>query len=270
MNIRVFSLVKKEEFQNCITRDLTYTEGVAPNVNQYIWNDNGKYVHANCNRGYFRIALGEIGIGDKIKVQAEIMCVSGIKPHFSIDYSNQSYVGTNFDTSGLESINSSGVWETITFNFISKNNSKYTSCVIGLSQGEIGEYKLRNVVITVDSKYSNSDIYSNSSIIRYDNGLMEINMTQRLNNVEIKGAWGQIFGSETYNLSNYPVEFTEPPTVQVSVFNTEDWSFMSSLKSLPTKTSPGKIIFFRGTATTTPLSFDIHIRAIGRWNKYGY
>ena len=270
MNLRVFSLVKKEEFQNCLTRDLSYVSGTTPDVNQYVWIDNGEYVYANCNRGYFRVPLGDIGIGDKIKIQAEIMCISGVKPHFSIDYSNESYIGAIFDSSGLESIKSEGVWETITLNFISKNNAKYLSCVIGLSQDEVGQYKLRNVNIVIDTKYSNTDIVDSSSVIKHDNGLMEINMVQRLSGVSISGAWGQIFGSDTYTLGNFPENFKETPNVQISIYSPDDWSFMWCSKSSPTVSNPGKICFFRALATTTNLNFDVHIRAIGRWNKYSY
>lgn len=267
---RVVSAIELADFQATEQQSLTYVAG-EPASNQWTYDATMKAVKANADRGYFRFYLGQVAFGDKINIKADVYNISGIKTHASVDFSDTSY---NFSetkgTSGLYNTSKLEDWEQININYVADMDSLYTSVVIGLSTGKVGQYYLKNVVITVQSVYPGiSSITAavtgtdTSRVVKYSDGRMEISMRAILTNVDVSGAWGAIFGSAQLALPNFPVPFIEIPIVSITP-STVGQSFMSELVVQPTITNPGYLSLFRGTAATINTLW-VDIIAKGRW-----
>lgn len=149
MHHRVLSAVTKEDFKIVKQESLEYVD-VEPDVNQWTYDNAIKAVKANANRGYFRFYLGRVAVGDVINVRAEVYSVEGVKVHASVDLSDYGW-GFEKGSSGLVNAKQLGEWELIDFDYQVNTDANFASAVIGLSTGEIGQYFLKNVVITVKS-----------------------------------------------------------------------------------------------------------------------
>lgn len=251
---------------NAIKSGIIFTENSDITVGQFRWDGTFKCVEVNANKGYFRVPLGTTTIGDIIHVKCELLSDSGVNPHISIDGSNSWEQGFEDYTSGVESISTSGGWETVELTFTIPKNLKYTSAVVGLSTGEVGIYKLRNLEITVNTKISRNIVGTNYIIKKYDNGVMDIDYKTTLTGVNITDAWGQLFGcGKSYPLPDFPEKFREDiPFVQITGYATTGETMMTAQRTVPTATNPGSIEFIRAT-TGTNLTIDVHVHASGRY-----
>lgn len=159
MHRRVISAVEKEDFLKVYQQSITYVDG-EPAPNQWTYDSTIKAAKVNANRGYFRFYLGQCYAGDKINIKAEVYNISGVKVHASVDFSNSGY-NSELGTSGLNHTTKYNDWEIINFDYILPKDAKFVSVVIGLSMGEVGQYYLKNVVITVDSMHCPGEYFRN-------------------------------------------------------------------------------------------------------------
>lgn len=252
-----------ESFKNQILQGITYSEST-PTSGQFTWDNTQRCVHVvTDNRGSFRIPLPKVNIGDIIKIQFECLQLSGSTVHYSVDYGNESFERYE-KTTGLSYINPVG-WNRINATFVSTSDSLYPSCVIGLSTGEAGSYKLRNIKIDIESSRNTDTIENNSYIIMHDNGLME-QYYRTTKTININGAWGQIFGSDSIALPDFKQVFSKDSVIcNINVYSKNNSSLIMGNKTPPTRSNPGSICLFRGTAQDN-LEVEIHVHAIGKWN----
>lgn len=263
---RTILVQRKEDFQNQILNSLTYVD-TTPAVNQFTWEDTQQCVKVNANRGSFRISLGSVNIGDIVCVECDLYSISGILPHYSLDFSDVGVEYYGNDTSGLEYIDGAGQWEKVKFKYVVKSNSKYSSVVIGLATGEVGVYKLRNVKISISTSRNMNNIYD-KFIIKHENGVMEQHFKADLT-VDVNSAWGSMYGGADYNLPNFPETFLNDNVIcTMNVYGDMGSDYPVSVlianRNTPTKTNAGKVTFFRGTSQTG-IKVAVHVHAIGRW-----
>lgn len=256
-----------EDFKNQILNSLTYVSGT-PSVNQFTYENAQGCVNVNANRGSFRISLGSVNVGDIICLECDLYSISGVLPHYSLDFSDTGVEYYGNDTSGLEYIDETGQWQKVKFKYVVKANSKFSSAVIGLATGEVGVYKLRNVKISI-STTSNMDTVSSSYVIKHDNGVMEQFMKVTFDGVNVNSGWGGIYGTIDYTMPNFPEAFlNDDVVVTVSCFGNMGSSYPSSMllanRYAPNRTNMGAVTFSRGS-TGTGLSTQVHVHAIGRW-----
>ena len=148
-----------------------------------------------------------------------------------------------------------------------------------MSTDEAGSYKLRNIKIDIESSRNTDIIENNSYIIMHDNGLME-QYYRTTKTININGAWGQIFGSDSsFGMQGLRMDRVEKPETQdfkqvfsrdsvicnINVYSKNNSSLIMGNKTPPTRSNPGSICLFRGTAQDN-LEVEIHVHAIGKWN----
>lgn len=264
---RTILVQTKDDFKNQILNSLTYVD-TTPAVNQFTYEDTQKCVKINANRGSFRIALGSVNIGDVICLECELYSISGVLPHYSLDFSNTGIGNYELDTSDLEYVDGAGQWEKVKFKYVVKANAKFSSAVIGLATGEVGVYKLRNVKVSLSST-ANLDTISTSYVIKHDNGVMEQFMKVTFSDINVNSAWGGIYGTIDYEMPDFPESFlNDNIVVTVSCFGNMGSAYPSSMllanRYAPNKTNMGAVTFSRGS-TGTSLSTQVHVHAIGRW-----
>lgn len=130
-------------------KKLTYTNGTLGNGN-YTYDDSKKLFRIKTdNRGYFRIYLGKVNVGDKVKVSCESRTLNGNFNHISIDVGVNGY-GSDGGTSNPYSNSELNQWEKLGFTYVVKNIGM-ASCVVGLSTNESGTVEFRNLKIDIET-----------------------------------------------------------------------------------------------------------------------
>lgn len=99
---------------------------------------------------------------------------------------------------------------------------------------------------------------------KYDNGLMEIDMSYQVSTT-VSNSWGNAYISPEITPPNFPVSFTAIPFMQFSVYASDGTGSWVMNGTPPTKDYPPKFNLIRGSSQTTSKTFYIQIYAIGMW-----
>lgn len=112
---------------------------------------------------------------------------------------------------------------------------------------------------------------SNGNYIKFSDGTMICTNSQQFNNVAITTALGSLYRSDSISLSNFPEEFTELKSCNISldkqdIGGSPVWVGKNN-SSGSSNTNPGNIILISGVSISsfTDYGYTITYIAIGKW-----
>ena len=140
---------------------------------------------------------------------------------------------------------------------VSKTTATSAQVIDGYSESTTDAYSCNYI-----NKIIESGSNANGSYIKYFDGTMIVRQRKSVSTT-IDGSWGSLFNSPNISLDNYPVEFTELPSV--SMFAEGSSSAMIMNAGNGTMIKPPPINLIRGEKITTSTNFTVNVTAIGKW-----
>lgn len=152
------SIITENDFASYVTSGFAkVTENTTIAADSWAWSDTLKAAHLNdanaALKGCFTIPVGFLKVGDKIRIQAEIMNVSGIKAKIALDFNTTNKYGTPGSNVFIISSEKTGEFEIVNGECVVSTDGYYAA-IFGVFTADIGEYYIRNCKVEADTKYS--------------------------------------------------------------------------------------------------------------------
>lgn len=155
--MRNYSIVTEKDYDLFAPYGFTKTtESASLAANTYAYNTTYKAAHLNDagadKKGSFSIPVGYAQKGDFIKVSAEVMSVSGVRPKIALDRSLTSVTGTGSGNSFITQGEKVGEFEKIEIEYLCEYDAYY-SALFGLFTADVGEYYVKNCYVEVNTRF---------------------------------------------------------------------------------------------------------------------